>query len=217
MSNKSSGLASALDTVLLRPAVDRAIGIVAVSPFAYSIWMNLQERPLPIESLLLSLELSILAITMVTRRPAVRVTHNPVFWVLAFVATYWSFMTQALYEPGYRIAPREVSVSAAVIGFAVSVWARMSLGRNIGFVPAERRIVTSGAYAYVRHPIYTGLFISIVALDLSSFSWRNVGLDLVWVGLWVAKTLAEEHFLKYSVEYAAYAQRVRWRWLPWIA
>jgi protein-S-isoprenylcysteine O-methyltransferase Ste14 len=126
-------------------------------------------------------------------------------------------MTQALYEPGYRIAPREVSVSIAVLGFAVSVWARLSLGRNIGFVPAERRIVTSGAYAYVRHPIYTGLFISIVALDLSSFSWRNVGLDLAWVGLWVAKTLAEEYFLKGSVEYAAYAKRVRWRWLPWVA
>jgi protein-S-isoprenylcysteine O-methyltransferase Ste14 len=217
MSNKSSGLASALDAVLLRPAIDRAIGIVAVSPFAYSIWTSLQERPLPIESLLLSVELVILAITMVTRRPAVRVTHNPLFWALAFAATYWSFMMQTPYESGHPVAPREVSVSIAVIGLAVSIWARLSLGRNIGFVPAERRIVTTGAYAYVRHPIYTGLFISIVALDLSAFSWRNVGLDLVWVGLWVAKTLAEEHFLKDSAEYAAYTKRVRKRWLPWVA
>jgi protein-S-isoprenylcysteine O-methyltransferase Ste14 len=118
---------------------------------------------------------------------------------------------------GHPIAPRGVSVSLALVGFAVSVWARLSLGRNIGFVPAERSIVISGAYAWVRHPIYTGLIISIVAIDMVSFSWQNVLVDLVWIGLWVVKTLVEERFLKHSVEYAAYAKRIRWRWLPWIA
>jgi protein-S-isoprenylcysteine O-methyltransferase Ste14 len=217
VSNKSSGLSSALDAVLLRPGIDRTIAVVAVGPFAYLMWMILRERPIPIESLLLVLELAVLAITMVTRRPAVRVTHNPLFWMLAFIATYWFFLTQTLYEVGYRVAPREVSISVAVVGFAVSVWARLSLGRNIGFVPAERRIVTSGAYAYVRHPIYTGLFITIIALSMASFSWRNVALNLLWVGLWIVKTLVEERFLKHSIEYAAYAKGVRRRWLPWIA
>jgi len=217
MGNKSSHPCLALDTWLTRPAVDRAIAVVAFVPFGYRIWECLEERPLPIENVLLVLELALLAITMVTRRPAVRVTHNPVFWLLAFVATYWSFLTPTLYEVGHPIAPRAVSISLAVIGFAVSIWARLSLGRNIGFVPAERSIVTSGAYAWVRHPIYTGLIISIVAIDTVSFSWQNVLVDLVWIGLWVVKTLVEERFLKSSVEYAAYAKRVRWRWLTWIA
>jgi protein-S-isoprenylcysteine O-methyltransferase Ste14 len=88
---------------------------------------------------------------------------------------------------------------------------------HIGFVPAERCIVTTGIYAYVRHPIYSGLFISIVAVDIASFSWRNIALDITWVSLWIIKTFAEEHFLRTSDEYAQYMMRVRWRWFPAIA
>jgi protein-S-isoprenylcysteine O-methyltransferase Ste14 len=211
------GIGSKIDRLLLRPFVDRLIGIVAVLPFGYVIWLNLKERPVPIEDLLLVCELAFLAFTMVTRRAATRVTHNPFFWLLAFAATYWSFYTMELYEAGEQLVPRWVSVLVACVGLGVALWARISLGRNIGFVPAERRIVTRGAYAFVRHPIYTGLFINIVAADLAQFSWMNVLLDGVWIAMWIVKSLVEERFLKHSAEYAEYLQRVRWRWFPGIA
>ena len=203
--------------LLLHPATDRAIALVAVAPFAYLIWESLRDWSPSLESILLILELSILALTMVTRRAPVRVTHNPAFWLLALVATYWTFPTMTLYEVGERLVPAAVTITVSLVGFAVSIWARLSLGRNIGFVPAERRIVTTGIYAYVRHPIYTGLFLSIIALDLASFSWRNLALDLVWVSLWIIKTFVEERFLRSSDEYAQYMKRVRWRWFPGIA
>jgi protein-S-isoprenylcysteine O-methyltransferase Ste14 len=210
-------IGSKVDRLLLRPFVDRLIGIVAALPFGYAMWESLQERPLPIESLLLVCELAFLAFTMATRRVATRVTHNPAFWLLAFAATYWSFYAMHLYEAGEPLVPRWLSVLVACVGFAITMWARISLGRNIGFVPAERRIVTSGAYAFVRHPIYTGLFINIVAVDLASFSWMNVLLDVVWIAMWIVKSLVEERFLRDSTEYAEYLQRVRWRWFPGIA
>ena len=95
--------------------------------------------------------------------------------------------------------------------------ARLSLGRNIGFVPAERRIVTTGAYGFVRHPIYTGIFIGILGDNLSNFTGRDLALDLVWVGLWVLKTFIEEGFLRQSPPYAHYMTQVRWRWFPHLA
>lgn len=208
---------STFTDVLQHPVADRTIAVLAFAPFGYLLWESLRTWPPSLESLLLVLELSVLAITMITRRPPVRVTRNPAFWLLALVTTYWSFPTMALYEAGERLVPPAVSISLAILGFAVSIGARLSLGRNIGFVPAERRIVTTGLYAYVRHPIYSGLFISIVAVDLASFSWRNIALDLVWISLWIIKTFVEERFLRTSSEYAQYMTRVRWRWFPGIA
>ena len=78
--------------------------------------------------------------------------------------------------------------------------------------------MTSGAYAYMRHPIYTGIFLSFIArCKLTYFSWRNLLLDLFNCGLWILKTIVEERFLSQNPEYAAYMKKVRWRWFPGIA
>ena len=104
-----------------------------------------------------------------------------------------------------------------IVSLGILLWARFSLGRSIGFVPAERTIITSGAYAIVRHPIYSGFFLSIVALELSNFTWRNLSLDLTWILLFVVKSIVEERYLASNPQYADYMKRVRWRWVPGIA
>jgi protein-S-isoprenylcysteine O-methyltransferase Ste14 len=84
-------------------------------------------------------------------------------------------------------------------------------------VPAERKIVTTGLYGHVRHPVYTGLFLVILGTLLVYFSWRNLVLTAVWMGLWVVKTFVEENFLRKNPEYAEYMAKVRWRWVPYVA
>jgi protein-S-isoprenylcysteine O-methyltransferase Ste14 len=97
-----------------------------------------------------------------------------------------------------------------------SVWARLSLGRNIGFVPAQREIVTAGAYRYVRHPIYTGLMLSFLAVALRIYSPRNITL-LTLAGFWMlVKSFVEESFLRADPQYAAYMTQVRARWIPFV-
>jgi len=91
------------------------------------------------------------------------------------------------------------------------------LGRNIGFVPAERAIVTTGAYALARHPIYSAIFLGVLALQLDDFSWLNLAIDRLWCSLWVAKIFIEERFLRQNPLYARYMRKVRWRWFPGIA
>jgi protein-S-isoprenylcysteine O-methyltransferase Ste14 len=100
------------------------------------------------------------------------------------------------------------------LGTAIELWGRCSLGRNIGFVPAQRDIVVRGAYRFVRHPIYTGYFIGLLADCLANWSTRNLlinGLSVFW---FVIKSLVEESFLKNDPGYAAYLRRVRWHWFP---
>jgi protein-S-isoprenylcysteine O-methyltransferase Ste14 len=67
-----------------------------------------------------------------------------------------------------------------VLGLAFAIWARVVLGRNWG-MPMTRHaapeLVTSGPYAYVRHPIYTGIALMGIGTALAyplGFVWCAV-------------------------------------------
>lgn len=210
-------LAVWLNRILCARWVDRSIALVALLPFAYATWEVASAPDLDIPKLGLILQLSVMVLTMALRRAPVRVTANPLYWVLACVATYWQFLGDTLYEAGSPLGPVWLSNGVSFVALALSLWARLSLGRNIGFVPAERTIVTTGAYGYVRHPIYSGIFLGVLATELYDFSWRNLVVDTVWCALWGIKTFIEERFLRQNPDYAQYMKRVRWRWIPGIA
>jgi protein-S-isoprenylcysteine O-methyltransferase Ste14 len=84
-------------------------------------------------------------------------------------------------------------------GAGVLAWGVRSLGRNItpGVEPlAQADLVTSGAYHYVRHPIYTGIVLLLAGYTLA---WSNWTLALVfgWIALryFQAKARVEERWL----------------------
>jgi protein-S-isoprenylcysteine O-methyltransferase Ste14 len=101
-------------------------------------------------------------------------------------------------------------IAAALI---VLVWGVRSLGRNLtpGTEPlAGARLVTSGAYARVRHPIYTGVVLLLAGYTLA---WSNWTLALI-VGLigwqyFEGKARAEEKWLlRRFPDYEAYMRHV---------
>ncbi len=97
---------------------------------------------------------------------------------------------------GARATPCGITPLAA-LSVVIVVYARLSLGRNIGFVPAQRTIARSGAYRFVRHPLYSGLFLTWVVLTLHRFSSTNVVLLIVICTLYVIKSVVEEGFLRF--------------------
>ncbi len=131
------------------PRVDRAVATVASLPFAYMMYYRLAHEGFDLPRVALAINFALLIATMVVRRPAVRVTAKPLYWATAFVATYWGFMTLGLMERGGPIAPIVVTHGLALLSLTISVFGRLSLGRNIGFVPAQRELVTSWAYSIV--------------------------------------------------------------------
>ena len=200
--------------VLTKPWVDRVLATVAIAPFVYSVTVNYHNVHMDVPSVLWLADMLIIISTVLFRKAPVRVTPNPWFWALAFVATYWGFLTWAVQIDGRPIAPALIFNSIAILGTAIELWGRFSLGRNIGFVPAQRDIVVRGAYRFVRHPIYTGYFIGLLADCLANWSTRNLWIDGLSVFWFVIKSLVEEGFLKNDPAYAAYLQRVRWHWFP---
>jgi protein-S-isoprenylcysteine O-methyltransferase Ste14 len=99
-------------------------------------------------------------------------------------------------------------------GLLFTWWARIHLGRLwSGSITRKEghRVVDTGPYALVRHPIYTGLITAILASAVAAASWPAlVGGALVTIGLWL-KARIEERFLTAELgaeAYGAYRSRV---------
>lgn len=105
-------------------------------------------------------------------------------------------------------------VALALFGLAFTWWARIHLGRlwSSGVtIKADHRIVDTGPYGLVRHPIYTGLLCAIAAAAvIDGTALGLLGAVLVTFGLYL-KARLEERFLREQLgarEYDAYARRV---------
>jgi protein-S-isoprenylcysteine O-methyltransferase Ste14 len=196
---------------LVNPWVDKALAIVAVLPFVYPITIHFRHHLRWGELIYLG-QIFLLIGTMMFRRAPVRITTNLYYWVVAFMASYWGFFVLSVEQPGRSLVRWTFLLPIYALGVFMDVWGRLSLGRNIGILPAQRRIVYRGAYRWVRHPIYTSAFLLSIAGALASFSLPNFLLYAIGIAWLVERTLSEEEFLKADPQYAAYMQRVRWRW-----
>lgn len=202
--------------VLMKPWLDRTIAIIACVPLGYVMYYRYHHWGLGLPLISFSVGMSLLILTMVIRRPPKRITPNPWYWLLAFLASYWGFLTLTAMERGRPLVSNWVTDALAICSMLITVGARLSLGRNIGLVPAQREIVMTGAYRYVRHPIYTGFFVSALAFVLRAYSPRNallMGLGALW---FMIKSIVEENFLRADPQYADYLQKVRSRWIPFV-
>jgi len=105
-------------------------------------------------------------------------------------------------------------VTVAVAGFLFAWWARITLGAlwsSSVTKKADHHLVETGPYAIVRHPIYTGLMLAIVATALFKGTLPAlVGGALMIAGCW-SKARLEERFLREelgSETYDSYRRRV---------
>jgi protein-S-isoprenylcysteine O-methyltransferase Ste14 len=199
------------------PWVDKSIAIVASLPFAVELYRRWVVGHVNFPRAVLGLQLLVIILLMVLRTAPVRVTPNPWFWLLAFVTTYATLAFTAFAGQGGSLISPTVGNGLAVVSMMILLYALLSLGRNIGFIPAQRNVVTKGAYGFVRHPIYTGTFVSLFAFVLRSYSLLNLTMAVVLIALLMIRGIVEERFLREDAGYAAYLKEVRWRWFPGIA
>jgi protein-S-isoprenylcysteine O-methyltransferase Ste14 len=106
------------------------------------------------------------------------------------------------------------SLLSIIGGTAFAVWATLSLARSISVMPEARRLVTSGPYAFVRHPLYLGEFIVLLGIALQhSQPWALLLLGVQSVFQFV-RMKNEERVLAHAFpDYADYTSRTA-RLLP---
>jgi protein-S-isoprenylcysteine O-methyltransferase Ste14 len=107
----------------------------------------------------------------------------------------------------------------ASTGFIMWVFRENSFAAPVIKVQAERdhHVISTGPYAFVRHPMYSGVMLFFLGVPLLVGSWWGVALAPLFVILFAIRAGIEERALLAGLPgYADYAARVRYRLLPGI-
>ena len=102
----------------------------------------------------------------------------PRFAALAGTFLSAGFVLLPLQELSYALYL--ASLLLVIAGTGLAICAVLVLGRSISLLPEARRLVTSGPYALVRHPLYLGEIIALAGVALQYLSvWSLLLLGLV--------------------------------------
>ena len=130
--------------------------------------------------------------------------------VAAAFAITWSIPSGPLHPRTFELAG---AVLLAPLGAALFVWALRSVPRDAD----DDTLVTGGAYAWLRHPIYLAFLAILVATGFLISGGANLILPVfLYLGGSELRIASEEGELtkKFPKDYAQYRSRTRWRYLP---
>jgi protein-S-isoprenylcysteine O-methyltransferase Ste14 len=118
------------------------------------------------------------------------------------------------YETGSsRIVISSIGIFFCAIGIALAIWARVYIGRNWGMpmsLREEHELVTTGPYAFVRHPIYTGILLAALgSLLVSAILWLVPFVLFCAYFVYSAKTEEKQMVKQFPKEYPEYRKRVK--------
>jgi protein-S-isoprenylcysteine O-methyltransferase Ste14 len=148
------------------------------------------------------------------------------YWILLLLAFFLLTRRLRLPDPlDVRIIPATEVVqwmagTLCIAGLGFCVWARATLGRNwSGTIPLKEghELIERGPYRLVRHPIYTGMMVMILATAITFGHLGGlVSVILAFVSFWIK--LGEEEKLmlqQFPDQYGSYQQRVK-RIIPFV-
>lgn len=80
-----------------------------------------------------------------------------------------------------------------------------------------QRVISTGPYAFVRHPMYAGVLIMVIGIPLALDAWWSLVIIAVSLPAFIWRILDEEKFLGKDLPgYSEYTQTVRYRLVPYI-
>jgi protein-S-isoprenylcysteine O-methyltransferase Ste14 len=126
------------------------------------------------------------------------------------------------YRFGWSSVPPLLSLIAdgvVALGFSIVflVFRENSYTRSTIAVSEGQRVITTGPYRIVRHPMYAGALLLLVATPLALGSWAALPFSLPLIVVIAIRLLDEENFLAQNLAgYPAYRQNVRYHLVPYV-
>src|SRR3989454_7498637 len=156
-------------------------------------------------------QMTILAVLFVVRRPSADTSDRPLDWVLGIVGTFLPLLLRRTELPG---GLAWLGGPIQVVGAAAAAVAALFLGRSFGLVAANRGLKLAGAYRVVRHPMYAAHLLGYLGYVLTYPSAANVAIAIASAFALNARAVAEERILGRDPAYREYLGRLRWRFFP---
>ncbi|HEX4005198.1 MAG TPA: isoprenylcysteine carboxylmethyltransferase family protein [Acidobacteriaceae bacterium] len=115
--------------------------------------------------------------------------------------------------PAPALAAFWIGAAITVAGMFFAIWARRHIGSNWSrsvTIKQNHELITSGPYAFVRHPIYTGLLFAFLGTAIATTQVRGLlAFALVFIPLWYKLRLEEKWMrTQFGETYVAYSRRV---------
>ena len=126
---------------------------------------------------------------------------------------------QAAAIPWHRTALFGIGVALMLLGVALRWYAIWTLGRYFTrdvAVSTDQKVVQNGPYRYIRHPAYSGTFLTMAGVGLTMTNWASLLALLIGVLLGhLYRVNVEERALIQSIgqPYIAYMHRTK-RFIP---
>jgi protein-S-isoprenylcysteine O-methyltransferase Ste14 len=146
-------------------------------------------------------------------------------WLLTFMVAFcaWlAFMSWDAARTGFGAVPlwlQVVGAAGILLDYAGTFWTfrENSFAAPVVKVQQSQRVIDTGPYAFVRHPMYASALFLLLGMPLLLGSWFGLALAVVFI-LGVAwRAVHEEEALREGLPgYADYAARVRYRFIPFV-
>jgi protein-S-isoprenylcysteine O-methyltransferase Ste14 len=118
--------------------------------------------------------------------------------------------------PPYTVAAGDILVMLGLL-IIFLVFKENTFTSAVIEIATEQKVISTGPYAFVRHPMYIGALVMLLGVPLALGSWWGlltiipITLVIVW------RLLDEEQFLTKKLSgYPAYRSQVRYRLVPFI-
>lgn len=137
------------------------------------------------------------------------------YGIPVFIASYLMF-GEILVLPwlGTRLYPLTLPVATigvvlTALGIALAIWARFYIGQNWSSavtVKVDHQLIRTGPYAWVRHPIYSGILLGIIGTALIRREPRGfIAVLIFWFAFRVKSRMEESFMLRtFGPEYEDY-------------
>ena len=146
-------------------------------------------------------------------------------WVIAQAVLFGIFLMalatgEAVTDVPGLVFAQVTGLVVAVFGAAISMWSLMQHGWRVSPFPRPMdgaQLVETGPYAYVRHPMYSGIIAFTLGVGLAYANPVALLTSATFLVFFMAKTGREEEMLVESVvDYRAYRSDVPWRLIPFV-
>jgi protein-S-isoprenylcysteine O-methyltransferase Ste14 len=118
--------------------------------------------------------------------------------------------------PPYGIAAGDFLVALGLLAIFF-VFKENTFTSAIIEVAAEQKVITTGPYALVRHPMYIGALVMLLGVPLALGSWWGLYTIIPMTLVIVWRLLDEENFLARNLPgYSEYMNKVKYRLLPFL-
>lgn len=150
------------------------------------------------------------------REQDVVVKLSGLLFIAAFVVAGFNWRYAWLVLPDWIVWSAAVVFILCYLLYAEVMRENAYLSRTIE-IQEGQRVVDTGLYSVVRHPMYTATTLLFLAMPLVLASPISLLIMLLYIPLIIKRINHEERFLKANLSgYVEYTERIRYRLIPYI-